>query len=846
MDTSGKGGTLRHTVGLIDPQGVRITSFKAPTEEERAHDFLWRIRKALPEPGYVGVFDRSHYEDVLIARVRELAPRRGDRAPLRRDQRLRGASWSTSGTTIVKCMLHISADEQKERLLARLDDPTKHWKFNPGDIDERALWPAYREAYEIALERTNTEHRAVARDPGRQEVVPQPGHRPAAARRAARHGPAVAEGRLRRRRAEAAAERRGPDPRDPRPSRSPATSRRCARAAACPASSRPTTSAPTSASSAAPARASRVLVAEVIVGELARRIGLATPRLVGARPRPRDRPLRGRRGGAGPAQRQRRAQPRRRLPARRVRLRRRRCPTAPDVAAKVLWLDAFCANVDRTWRNPNLLVWHGDLWVIDHGAALYFHHALDRRRHRPRAVRRASRGTPTDHVLLERSPAGSAAADAELDRAGSTEAVLAEVLAEVPDAWLEPVPGRRDARRRCGRRTSRFLTARLGDPAVAAGGGGGMSDRLAYQYVVLRCVPRVDREEFVNVGVVLYCQAADFLDVAWHVDADRLRALDPRLDLDQVCEALAFVDGRLRRRRARGRGGASSRSASASASSRRRAAPCSSPARSTAASPPTRPASSSTCSSAWSADRRVRRVRPGRARRRRRRSGPGPCGPARGGRPAARTPRPRRPRARARRPGRAGSPGARNSEATAMCRRPSRAERAHRLAGGRRRGGGVRRGDRQLVAGAPEPGQPGDGLVGERVGRAGGGEHERVELADPGGLERLAHPHVEHLEEAGSRPRIAVARICSPACRAVASATALGHVDLGVVGLGEQQRYDDDLVVAGPDQPVDDRLERRLGQLEERLLDRAGRGACALTSSTRAVIVAADRGSRLP
>jgi PPK2 family polyphosphate:nucleotide phosphotransferase len=156
MDTSGKGGTLRRTVGLFDPQGVRITSFKAPTEEELAHDFLWRIRKALPEPGYVGVLDRSHYEDVLIARVRELAPAEEIE---RRYGAINGFEQElvADGTTIIKCMLHISAGEQKERLLARLDDPGKHWKFNPGDIDERELWPAYREAYEIALERTNTE-----------------------------------------------------------------------------------------------------------------------------------------------------------------------------------------------------------------------------------------------------------------------------------------------------------------------------------------------------------------------------------------------------------------------------------------------------------------------------------------------------------------------------------------------------------------------------------------------------------------------------------------------------------------------------------------------------------------
>ncbi|MFJ9315613.1 PPK2 family polyphosphate kinase [Pimelobacter simplex] len=156
MDTSGKGGTLRSTVGLVDPQGVRITSFKAPTREELAHDFLWRITKALPEVGMVGVFDRSHYEDVLIARVRELAPK--DEIERRYDAiNAWEAELAAEGTTIIKCMLHISAAEQKERLLARLDDETKYWKYNPGDVDERELWPAYQEAYEIAIARTNTE-----------------------------------------------------------------------------------------------------------------------------------------------------------------------------------------------------------------------------------------------------------------------------------------------------------------------------------------------------------------------------------------------------------------------------------------------------------------------------------------------------------------------------------------------------------------------------------------------------------------------------------------------------------------------------------------------------------------
>jgi PPK2 family polyphosphate:nucleotide phosphotransferase len=156
MDTSGKGGVLRHTVGLVDPQGVAITSFKAPTEEELKHDFLWRIRNALPTKGRLGVFDRSHYEDVLIGRVRQLAP--ADEIESRYDEiNAFEAEVVGAGITMIKCMLHISADTQKERLLARLGDPTKHWKFNPKDIDERGKWADYREAYEIALERTNTE-----------------------------------------------------------------------------------------------------------------------------------------------------------------------------------------------------------------------------------------------------------------------------------------------------------------------------------------------------------------------------------------------------------------------------------------------------------------------------------------------------------------------------------------------------------------------------------------------------------------------------------------------------------------------------------------------------------------
>ena len=156
MDTSGKGGTMRHAVGLFDPQGVRIKAFKAPTEDELRHDFLWRVRREVPEAGLIGIFDRSHYEDVLIGRVRKLV------SEAEIDARYDAINefereLVESGTTVVKCMLHISAGEQKERLLARLDDPTKHWKFNPGDVDERALWSDYQAAYELVLERCNTD-----------------------------------------------------------------------------------------------------------------------------------------------------------------------------------------------------------------------------------------------------------------------------------------------------------------------------------------------------------------------------------------------------------------------------------------------------------------------------------------------------------------------------------------------------------------------------------------------------------------------------------------------------------------------------------------------------------------
>lgn len=156
MDTAGKGGVVGHVVGSLSPYGVQLTAFKAPTAEELAHDFLWRIRKALPDSGFVGVFDRSHYEDVLIARVRSLVP-----------QKVWSARYGTinkferelaeDGCTIIKCFLHVSPEVQRKRLLARLDDETKLWKYNPADVDERAKWPQYQKAYEVALEKCSTE-----------------------------------------------------------------------------------------------------------------------------------------------------------------------------------------------------------------------------------------------------------------------------------------------------------------------------------------------------------------------------------------------------------------------------------------------------------------------------------------------------------------------------------------------------------------------------------------------------------------------------------------------------------------------------------------------------------------
>jgi PPK2 family polyphosphate:nucleotide phosphotransferase len=155
MDTSGKDGTITHVIGGMNPQGVLISSFKQPTPEERRHGFLWRIRKRLPEEGQIGIFNRSHYEDVIIARVHDLA-----KPPvIERRYGIINAfekELVKRGTKIVKVCLHISYDEQRRRLVDRLRDPDKHWKFHETDVDERAYWDDYQSAYGIAVTQCST------------------------------------------------------------------------------------------------------------------------------------------------------------------------------------------------------------------------------------------------------------------------------------------------------------------------------------------------------------------------------------------------------------------------------------------------------------------------------------------------------------------------------------------------------------------------------------------------------------------------------------------------------------------------------------------------------------------
>ena len=154
-DTGGKDGVIRHVFGPLDAQGVTVTGFKVPTPLELRHDYLWRVHQAVPPRGMIGVFNRSHYEDVLVVRVHELVPEAVWRP---RYEQINAFEHLlvTNGVTILKFFLHISRDEQRERLLARLDDPTKYWKFSAGDLGERERWDAYTAAYEEALTRTST------------------------------------------------------------------------------------------------------------------------------------------------------------------------------------------------------------------------------------------------------------------------------------------------------------------------------------------------------------------------------------------------------------------------------------------------------------------------------------------------------------------------------------------------------------------------------------------------------------------------------------------------------------------------------------------------------------------
>jgi PPK2 family polyphosphate:nucleotide phosphotransferase len=156
MDASGKDGVVKHVIGQVNPAGVRLTSFGKPTKTELAHDFLWRISKALPPAGYVGIFNRSHYEDVLVVKVHKWAPAREIARRYRAINQWE-ADLVGSGTTVVKCLLHMSPEQQRRRLEARLDDPAKHWKWNTDDLDERLLWPGYMAAYQAVVDKCSTD-----------------------------------------------------------------------------------------------------------------------------------------------------------------------------------------------------------------------------------------------------------------------------------------------------------------------------------------------------------------------------------------------------------------------------------------------------------------------------------------------------------------------------------------------------------------------------------------------------------------------------------------------------------------------------------------------------------------
>lgn len=157
MDTAGKGGVVRHVIGMVDPQGVRHAAFGVPTEEERRHHYLWRVRRRLPGAGQIGVFDRSHYEDVLVVRVQKLVPQAEWEQRFDEINRFE-REVVDAGTTIVKVAMFVSLEEQKRRLAERLERPDKYWKYDPSDIDDRARWPEYQQAYQDVLDRTDTDH----------------------------------------------------------------------------------------------------------------------------------------------------------------------------------------------------------------------------------------------------------------------------------------------------------------------------------------------------------------------------------------------------------------------------------------------------------------------------------------------------------------------------------------------------------------------------------------------------------------------------------------------------------------------------------------------------------------
>jgi PPK2 family polyphosphate:nucleotide phosphotransferase len=163
MDASGKDGAVEHVMSGVNPQGCSVASFKQPSAEELAHDFLWRTTARLPARGLIGVFNRSYYEDVIVVRVHpDLLGSRPATPKLWKQRYKDIRAWERhlhrNGTTVVKFFLHLSKDEQRRRLLARLDDPEKHWKFNPGDIAERQYWDDYQNAYEDAITATSTKH----------------------------------------------------------------------------------------------------------------------------------------------------------------------------------------------------------------------------------------------------------------------------------------------------------------------------------------------------------------------------------------------------------------------------------------------------------------------------------------------------------------------------------------------------------------------------------------------------------------------------------------------------------------------------------------------------------------